>query len=331
MCIRDSINAEYMGRSTCTFQPSLRENVYNERADMNREDRMYQLSKPTTEEYERKVKQKQEEEERQFSKECTFHPKINPQANLNLYGPEEDVEERLYNQALRRLHDKEKIAEEQQTRQLNECTFKPNILDTSLAQGFRPLQERFKEVQQLHRDKLQRLQAEAEANNPHLTFHPQINAQSPQKEKQKIQQRDQTRMLRKESRDFINKQNSIHTWYLNNTHLHPLYIHPQKICRMTSLLDSWNLNERKLKPGRTPNLRKKTAHSNRRWTIQARRLSRQIQGADASRKQKKLVDLHSVTRKSRLIQRKKLRSIPFTPKLMNIPKDQENKIRHLLS
>jgi len=186
-----ALEQEQRIREQCTFKPNINVGEFETKLEMNRNERISRLYKPKTTEIQKREKLKQQRDDEEFAQVCTFQPKkhvqstsfIEVKARANLDELDQPVQERLYYDANKRLEDLRKAYREKEAQELEGCTFKPNVVEstkhvTGNRLADRPIHERFKEVQRERHENLQRLRMEAELKDKNLTFKPQISKRS---------------------------------------------------------------------------------------------------------------------------------------------------------
>lgn len=162
-------------KKECTFQPELH---LSQQDPLNKEERRARLCQPKTRHMQRREQLKRQKEDEELAEFCTFKPK-GSDASAECKQP---VDERLYEDASKRL---ERLREGYKMKELSclkECTFEPNIPGIQSIKSEKlsssPLYKRFKEVQRKKTQLIQRLRMENELKNTNLTFKPSITKRS---------------------------------------------------------------------------------------------------------------------------------------------------------
>ncbi len=126
-------------KEQCTFQPRVNVAAFSSKLELNREERLSRLYKPRTTEIQKREKLKQQQDEEEFARVCTFQPRKQVhstsffEVKARLDDNETPVDRRLFGEAVKRLDDKRKAYKEKEHRDLSECTFQPNIAQSTKA------------------------------------------------------------------------------------------------------------------------------------------------------------------------------------------------------
>jgi len=100
-------------KEECIFQPRINTNPYMTKLEVNKEERLNRLYKSKTSEIQKREKLKQKKDSEEFEEKCTFHPQIEPLAQpslkANYNAGETVVENRLFEEAEKRIEDQQKV------------------------------------------------------------------------------------------------------------------------------------------------------------------------------------------------------------------------------
>lgn len=181
-----------------TFKPTTNySNVFIalEKPNNESKEEIYKrLSAPKILELNKRLKEKEINDQKKLSEECTFKPIIKPLLNIdelntsnncnnnNIYSGKEKVENRLYKLADQLKEKREKLKRESQDQQTNSYSFAPNIDANSKQlmlkyENKKPLHERYEEILKNKKQNLQSMRMNIEKDERSL-YNPKINSKS---------------------------------------------------------------------------------------------------------------------------------------------------------
>ena len=167
--------------------------LITERVVQNRENRLEELSKPMTEAILKREKTKMQQEEEDQLAECTFKPKLVAKQTVGTSLIQNEIENRLYGEALKRTETQQRTARMTAEKELAECTFKPDIQQSTLQNNtkmieYKPIYERvkffhfyllsFRIFKRKRMKNCKSLEWKTEGKNPENQFHPIIDKTS---------------------------------------------------------------------------------------------------------------------------------------------------------
>jgi len=181
-----------------TFKPQVNySKVFSQHEKINLEskDELYnRLSTPKIVDLNKRLKEKEAQDNKKMTEECSFHPNLNlkfgSMSNLNEQGTtdrqysenKEKVENRLYKLAEQMKEKREKMKREYQDNLIKDYSFTPNIDNRSKQlmlkyEKQKPIHERYDEVIRNKRQNLQSMRENIEKQGKSM-YKPEINSKS---------------------------------------------------------------------------------------------------------------------------------------------------------
>ena len=155
-------------KEQCTFRPKINQPRLGSREDLTHEERILKLYSSANGRVESREKQKYQKDNEEFESSCTFQPKL---FSSPIRDNSDPVEDRLYEDAYKRMeHDKTAYIVKE-ANELGHCTFHPKII-SNIEQI--PIHKRYKDLQNEKSEKIMKLKMKAEEN----TFKPMISNRS---------------------------------------------------------------------------------------------------------------------------------------------------------
>jgi hypothetical protein len=176
-------------KENCTFKPQINKSYNSKQADyqdsqshLTLKQRILKLSRPKSEQIEKREKLKREIEDQKYS-ECTFQPMVTRFNYINRNLNEPRVDQRLYQDAESKFYEREKIRRQSEEEVALNYPFKPQVQATvsKLVGNKRerpPIYLRLQQLQQEINQNRDNIRLRAEIDHPDLTFKPNINPNS---------------------------------------------------------------------------------------------------------------------------------------------------------
>ena len=169
-------------KKTCTFKPRINNFSSKRSAELSQMQRVLMLSRPKSEQYEKRERLKREQEEEVLA-ECTFKPSILKYKGLNSSFSGFNANERLYMDAEAKVFEREKVQRAKEEEYLSNFPFHPQVQNSiyKLVGNKKeqvPIYQRVNEVQQEIHNKKSHIRYLSEINDEDLTFQPKISQNS---------------------------------------------------------------------------------------------------------------------------------------------------------
>jgi hypothetical protein len=169
-------------KAECTFKPQITAYANSTKTAESRAGRFNQLSQSRKNDYLKREQEKKLEEEKRLQEECTFKPQIRRSKSAGgdrgLFNPEE-VTKRLAREGENRTAKREMTKRELEEQQMQQFSFKPSTNKNKFDDAsYRPVHERYGELQRMKNEKLKQLRIKSETENPDLKFVPEISKNS---------------------------------------------------------------------------------------------------------------------------------------------------------
>ena len=169
-------------KNNCTFKPKINNFTSKRSSELSQQHRVLMLSRPKSEQYEKRERLKREQEEAVLA-DCTFKPSILRYKGLNASFTEFNAHERLYMEAEAKVFEREKVQRAKEEEYLSHFPFHPQVQNSiyKLVGNKKeqpPIYQRVNEVQQEMLKKKSHIRYLSEINDEDLTFQPKISQNS---------------------------------------------------------------------------------------------------------------------------------------------------------